>query len=148
MQHGKFSANFVCVALPGRLLRFWPWNTSTSLTDNNALGLRREISQLRAQLATCSAAASAITGCKHPSSSSLCVPMTVCEKKNVEPRVNPLPSLSYPATWQDVSALRHAWHWLFSGLVHLNKARHAAPSALSHILFDACWSNVGFFVQF
>ncbi|XP_075876715.1 uncharacterized protein LOC142884743 isoform X3 [Nelusetta ayraudi] len=40
-------------------------NAGETCTDNNALGLRREVSQLRAQLATCSAAASAITGSYH-----------------------------------------------------------------------------------
>lgn len=84
-QRGKFSAISDCVAWFSRVLGLWPCFNSTSLTDNNALGLRREVSQLRTQLATCSAAASAITGCKHPSTPSLSMLMTLCKKtKHVE----------------------------------------------------------------
>lgn len=153
LQRGKFSAILGYVFLSGRVLGFWPWNTSTSLTDNNALALRREISQLRAQLTTCSAAASAITGCEHPNSPSLLLQMTVCKKtkktQHVELCLNPVRSLSYPAKWQDGSALKHTWQWLFSGLVHLNKD-HVPLLLPCHTfgLTDACWSNVGVFVQF
>lgn len=81
-QRGKFSAISDCVAWFSRVLGLWPCYNSTSLTDNNALGLRREVSQLRAQLATCSAAASAITGCKHPSAPSLSMLMTLWHSEN------------------------------------------------------------------
>lgn len=113
-QRGKFSAILDCVPSFSRVLVLWPCYNSTSLTDNSAVGLRREVSQLRAQLATCSAAASAITGCKRLSPPSLYMLMTRCKKQHMLSHVlNPLHSLSYPVRRQDVSAPEHAWQWCF-----------------------------------